>query len=58
MYNTLITVSRFINKAIVQHNGVSSPHSNGKIIEILNKDLSLLCNHYCESIPRINSTKT
>jgi len=29
---------------LVQHNGVSSPHSTAKVIEILKKDLPLLCN--------------
>jgi len=27
----------------VQYNGVSSPHSNAKVIEILKKDLPLFC---------------
>jgi len=50
MYNTLITVSRFISK-LVQYNGVGSPHSNAKVIEILKKNLLLLCNDQCERIP-------
>ena len=47
MYNTLIIVSRFISKATTVttvYKGVSSPRSNAKVIEILKKDLPLLCN--------------
>jgi len=36
---------------LVQYIGVSSLHTNAKAIEMLKKDLPLLCNHYCESIP-------
>jgi len=44
MYNILIIVSRFISKASsLQHNGVRSPRSSAKVIEILKKDLTLLC---------------
>jgi len=41
MCNTLITVLRFIAK-LVQYNGVSSPQSYAKVIEILKEDLPLL----------------
>jgi len=41
MYNTLIIVSRFIRKTST---GVRSPRSNAKVIEMLKKDLPLLCN--------------
>jgi len=47
------TVSWFISKDVVQYNGVSSPHSNAKVIEILKKYLQLLCKDYCESIESI-----
>ena len=36
---------------LVQYNDVSSPHFNAKVIEILKKDLPLLCNDQCERIP-------
>jgi len=29
----------------------AGPHSHAKVIEILKKDLPLLCNDLCESIP-------
>jgi len=29
---------------LVQNNGISSPHSNAKVIEVLQNYLALLCN--------------
>jgi len=42
MYNTLF--HRITVHQQSYYNGVSSPHSNAKVIEILKKDLPLLCN--------------
>jgi len=36
---------------LVQYNGVKSLHSNAKFIELLEKDLPLLCSDKYESIP-------
>jgi len=43
MYNALIIVSRFTSKVSTVPNGVRGPRSNAEVIEILKKDLPLLC---------------
>ena len=55
MRNALFHRITVHQQKLVQYNGVSSLHSDTKVIEILKKNLLLLCNDQCESVPPLLS---
>jgi len=62
MYDTLITVYHGSSAKLVQYTGVSSPHSNVKVTDILKEDFHCYVTINMKAFPpfhpRINSTKT